>query len=119
MIHTELRVWNRSVDLVEVIYQVSNSFPKSEEYGLTAQMRRCAISIPSNIAEGAGRNSTKEFIRFLNISNGSLNELETQLVIAKRLKLIDSDTILKDHINPIRGMLFRLKATLQQKSSNS
>ena len=104
-----------SIDLVEKIYLITKGFPRSEEYGLISQMRRCSVSIASNIAEGAGRNSTKEFLRFLNISSGSLSELETQIVIAERLKLIEADWILTDYIYPIRGMIFKLKKSLSNK----
>ncbi len=75
--YKELKVWQRVVDLVTLIYQMTKSFPGEERYGLTAQMRRAAVSIPSNIAEGWGRHSTKEYIRFLVVARGSLMELET------------------------------------------
>lgn len=79
--HKDLKVWQESMALVENIYQITKSFPSNEQFGLVAQMRRCAISIPSNIAEGAGRKGSKEFVRFLYISMGSLSELETQFEI--------------------------------------
>jgi four helix bundle protein len=84
----DLTVWQKSLDLAEAIYVQSHGFPKAEVYGLTSQMRRCAISIPSNIAEGHARHSTKEFLQFLGISQGSLAELETQIEIAVRLGYI-------------------------------
>lgn len=83
--HKELDVWKKSVDLVVEIYRLSATFPKEEIYGLTSQMRRAAVSIPSNIAEGAARNTGKEFVQFLFIALGSTAELETQLVITERL----------------------------------
>lgn len=83
-----LKVWQRAMDMAETIYKISAAFPKDELYGLTSQIRRSAVSIASNIAEGAGRNSNPDFIRFLNIANGSINELETQLLISQRLKFI-------------------------------
>ena len=75
--------------MVVAVYKISKSFPADEIYGLTSQMRRCAVSIPSNIAEGFGRGSTKDYVRFLRIATGSLYELQTQMEICSRLGLID------------------------------
>ena len=86
--HKDLEVWKRAIDFVVSIYKLTETFPKEERYGLTAQMRDSAVSIPSNIAEGAGRNSNKEYIRFLYISLGSASELETQLIISDKLNYI-------------------------------
>ena len=83
--YQHLEIWQKSVDLVENIYQLTRRFPDEEKYGLVSQMRRSAISIPSNIAEGKLRGSDKELLRFLRISFGSVGELETQAIIAKRL----------------------------------
>jgi four helix bundle protein len=80
--HKDLKIWIDSITMVTIIYSVTVSFPKEEIYGLTSQIRRSAVSIPSNIAEGAGRKSNKEFIQFLYIALGSLSELETQILIA-------------------------------------
>lgn len=85
--YKDLTVWNRSMELVESIYTLTNNFPKEEKFGLTAQMRRSAISIPSNIAEGRYRGSRKDFAHFLQIAFASGAELETQLEISARLKL--------------------------------
>jgi four helix bundle protein len=100
--HKDLEIWKLGIDLVEVVYSVTGTFPKDEIYGLAAQMRRAAVSIPSNISEGAARNSKKEFIQFLYISLASLGELETQFVIAERLKYIDATTAseLVDKLRP-------------------
>jgi four helix bundle protein len=87
--YKELRIWQKSVDLAVKIYQVTQDFPREEQYGLTSQVRRSAVSIPSNIAEGAGRNSRKDFNNFLGISNGSTCELDTQLIIAQRVNYLD------------------------------
>lgn len=81
----DLKVWQESMELVIQIYKISNGFPNHEIYGLSSQIRRAAVSIPSNIAEGAGRKSNKEFMQFLFISLGSLSEVETQLEISQRL----------------------------------
>lgn len=86
----ELRVWQEGVDLAEVIYRATEDFPKREWYGLAAQMRKAAISVPSNIAEGQGRLTSTEWLRFLGIARGSLFELETQIVIAGRLGFIET-----------------------------
>ena len=83
--YTDLIAWQRAMDLVEEVYRVSKTFPKEEVYGLSSQMRRSAISVPSNIAEGHCRNGRREFIHHLSIALGSLGELETQLMIAQRL----------------------------------
>ncbi len=91
--HKDLEIWQKGIDLVENIYSHSRKFPQEEIYGLTAQMRRSAISIPSNIAEGAARQSDKEFIQFLYISLGSLSELETQCLIGHRLGYLQGESI--------------------------
>ncbi len=86
--YQKLAVWQKSIDFVTYIYNITQIFPKEEAYGLTAQMRRAAISIPSNIAEGRSKRSTRDYLRFLSISYGSLAELETQLIIAEKLRYI-------------------------------
>jgi four helix bundle protein len=83
--YRDLIVWQKSMDLVEHVYRASRRFPKDELYALTSQIRRAAVSIPSNIAEGQGRGSDPELLRFLRIAHGSLRELETQVLIAQRL----------------------------------
>ena len=83
--YKDLIVWQKGIDVAEQCYRLTKSFPKEEIYGLTSQIRRSAVSISSNIAEGYGRRSTAEYIRFLNIAQGSCNELETQLIIAQRI----------------------------------
>lgn len=84
--HKDLQVWQLSVQFVKTVYELTAYFPKEEQFGLVSQMRRAAVSVPSNIAEGAGRSGKREWIRFLYISLGSLSELETQLEIAKLLQ---------------------------------
>ena len=88
--HMDLDVWKRSMSFVETVYKLSAQFPKEEMYGLTSQIRRAAVSIPSNIAEGASRQSPKEFVQFLYISLGSLSEVETQLILSQRLLFIEN-----------------------------
>jgi four helix bundle protein len=87
--YSDLIAWQKAMDLVELIYKATAQFPKEEIYGLTNQLRRAVVSVPSNIAEGQGRNSTSEFRRFLSISYGSLREVETQILIAKRLNYLN------------------------------
>jgi four helix bundle protein len=87
----DLDVWHLGLELAETVYRVTARFPKAELFGLSAQMRRAAVSIPSNIAEGRARNSSREFLHFLSISRGSLAELETQLELAIRLDYTDSE----------------------------
>jgi four helix bundle protein len=91
--YRELIVWQKAMDLVEMIYQVTKGFPKEELYGLTAQIRRAAVSVPSNIAEGQGRNSTKEFRNHLSMAYGSLQEVETQILLAQRLGYLEQEQI--------------------------
>lgn len=86
--YKELIVWQKAILLVKEIYFLTTNFPRSEIYSLTNQMRRCAISIPSNIAEGSGRKSAKEYQQFLSISYGSALELETQIILAKELEFV-------------------------------
>ena len=91
--YEDLSIWKKSMNLAEKIYELTKFMPKEEVYGLTAQMRRAAVSIPSNIAEGQQRASTKEFLRFLSIARGSNAELQTQLVLACRLGYFQSEQI--------------------------
>jgi four helix bundle protein len=90
--YSELIAWQKAMDLVEAVYRGTTGFPREEVYGLTAQVRRAAVSIPSNIAEGQGRRTTADFLHFLSIAYGSLREVETQILIAERLKYLDSST---------------------------
>jgi four helix bundle protein len=88
--HHRLDAWRHAMTLVTVIYDITRQFPKKEVYGLTSQIRRAAVSVPSNIAEGAGRSGHREFVQFLSIARGSLSELETQLLIAADLGYVDT-----------------------------
>jgi four helix bundle protein len=91
--HKDLDVWNEGIELVAKVYEIVQNFPKEEIYGLVEQIKRSAISIPSNIAEGAARNSKKEFLKFLSISIGSISELETQLIIADKIGFLPNKEI--------------------------
>jgi four helix bundle protein len=99
--HYKLEAWKEAMALVSLVYQASRDFPKEEIYGLTSQVRRSAVSVPSNIAEGAARSSAKEFAQVLSVSMGSISELETQLLIAVDLEYLDKDS-------PVFGSLERV-----------
>ena len=89
--YRELRIWQRSMDFVVRIYEISANFPKEEKYGLTAQLRGCAISVPSNISEGAGRGTNRQFKRFLEVSMGSINEAQSQIELAYRVNYLKKE----------------------------
>lgn len=112
----ELKIWHKAIELSVLIYKLSADFPNEERYGLTSQIRRSAVSIASNIAEGAGRNTNGEFVQFLGIANGSAYELQTQVVIAEKLALITNEvTLIKDRIDEIQKMCYRLQEKLRKK----
>ncbi|SEA05813.1 four helix bundle protein [Psychroflexus halocasei] len=117
--YKELKIWQKSIDLVENVFQLIRELPLSEKYGLIDQIKRSAISVPSNIAEGAGRNSNKDFRRFLSISKGSLNELNTQLIISNRLNFIDNDKLnqLEKDINEIQKIIYKFNQNLESKNN--
>ena len=112
----DLRVWQAGIDLVRKIYELTSRFPRSEVYGLASQMQRAAVSVPSNIAEGHARESTKEYLQHLSIAQASLAELETQLEIARQLQYaFDSDvTHLLDAITSLGRQLFALRNALMK-----
>lgn len=103
--HKDLDVWKSSVGFVEDIYRLTSLFPKEEVYGLTSQLRRAAVSIPSNIAEGASRQSDKEFIQFLYISLGSVSEIDTQIEISQRLGFVDKTDKINQKLTDIKKMI--------------
>ena len=113
--HMDLEVWKKSMDFVENIYKVSSQFPKEEMYGLTSQIRRASVSVPSNIAEGASRQGSKEFVQFLYISLGSLSEVETQIMLAKRLTFVSNIDIILKEITTIKKMLNGLIRNVKSK----
>lgn len=117
--YRDLQVWQKGMDLVIACYAVTRSFPRSEQYGLTSQLTRAAVSIPANIAEGRARPHVKEFLQFLGIACGSLAELETHLEIAGRLEFI-KPAALEDLLNQtdvLGRMLNGLQASLKRRSS--
>ena len=118
--YRNLKVWQKAVDLATEVYRATGSFPKEETYGLTSQIRRCVVSIASNIAEGAGRSHEKEFSQFLSIAYGSAYELETQLIIARNLKYLtvpDFEAFEKALVE-VQKMLYSLRIS-QQKAQDS
>ena len=115
--YRDLLVWKKSMALVTEIYKISKSFPKEELYGLISQIRQSAVSIPSNIAEGYGRNSTQDYVRFLRIAAGSLYELQTQLEISSNLGYLNKDNFEKtcDSTKEIERMLGSLISKIGSK----
>jgi four helix bundle protein len=113
----ELKIWNKAIDIAVEVYKVTANFPKEEKYNLISQTRRSAVSIPSNIAEGAGRNSNNEFIHFLGIANGSSYELQTQLMISNRLELISEGNLnpLLTSIDELQKMTYSFQNTLSNR----
>ncbi len=112
--YLELKIWQEGRKLVKTIYSISANFPKEEMYGLTSQIRRAAISIPSNIAEGTGRTSNKEFRRFLEYAIGSLFELETQIILANDLNFVTTENFETIHqdIKSLLRMIVKFKGVL-------
>lgn len=117
----DLKVWQESIQLVKVIYKLTKKFPEEEKFCLSNQMRRASISIPSNIAEGANKRSSKDYVRFVDISLGSVAELETQLIISLELEYINK--IMFDEVNKkideIGKMLRGLSISLNKNTSTS
>lgn len=113
--YKELTVWQRAMELAQEIYRVTSLFPKSEQYGIISQMRRAAVSIPSNIAEGRQRNTRKDFRQFIVIAYGSAGELETQIELSKRLCFCDlknfekADILLSETLKMLNKMISSLK----------
>jgi len=114
--HHDLEVWKRSRAFVKTVYQLTKRFPKEEIFALTSQMRRAAISIPSNIAEGYSRHGIKDYIHFISIAYGSSAELETQILLAYDLDYLqEKDMSLLKELDQVQKMLYRLRQSLQSK----
>ena len=112
--HHQLDVWNDAIALVEAIYRLTSTFPSDERYGLTSQLRRAAVSIPSNIAEGVARTSLREYLHHLSIARGSLSEVETQIVIARRLGMAHENPVLDELVNRVFARLNALIKRLRE-----
>ncbi|GAB1468666.1 four helix bundle protein [Candidatus Cloacimonadota bacterium] len=117
--YRDLKIWQVSMDLYIDIHRFTQTFPKFEQYELASHIRKTALSIPSNIAEGSGRKTTKEYMRFLDIANGSLSEFETQLEAAHRLGYIQEIHPYLSKIAQIRSMLAGLRKSLAAKLSEA
>lgn len=115
MNHKDLEVWKKSMDLVEIVYRLTDDFPDSEKFGLTNQIRRAVVSIPSNIAEGSGRKSDKELIQFIHIALGSLAEVETHYLISLRLKYSVKNEILEEELISVNKLLIGFRNYLLKK----
>lgn len=105
MVHKNLEVWQLSMELVTTLYEVTRVFPKDEIYGITSQIRRAAVSIPTNISEGAARNHTKEYIQFLYIALGSASEVETLIQISKNLGYLTETKEIENKLDSVRRLL--------------
>ena len=114
--YKDLEVWQLSMEMAEAVFKLTEAFPKSQQYVMVSQLQRCALSVPSNIAEGRSRHSKNDFIYHLNIARGSLAELETQLILATRLGYIDSPETLIATANRVTRMLFGLRNSLSGNS---
>ena len=119
--HKDLKIWQRSVALVTRGYAITEKFPKSEMWGLTNQIRRASVSVPSNIAEGSGRRSAKELVQFLHIASGSLAELETQFIIAKNLGFIANNEYseIEQEIHEIIRMISAMSKSIMSKQPSN
>ncbi len=114
--YKDLVAWQQGMELVELIYEISAKWPKSELYGLVSQVRRAAVSVVSNIAEGQGRNSRGEFLQFLGNARGSLLETETQILVAERLKYVNAEESQRvvDKIDRVSRLLYGLMQSLKK-----
>ena len=118
--HKDLDVWKEAIELAKTVYLVTQAYPKEEMFGLVSQMRRAAVSIASNIAEGAARQGNKEFLQFLYIAIGSASELDTQIEISKAARIGDNEKLsaLQDSVNRVARMIQGLIRSIKQKGNN-
>lgn len=113
--HQQLLAWKDSIGLVKLVYRLTHEFSQTETYGLVSQMRRAAVSVPSNIAEGAGRTTRKEFLHYLSMARGSLTELDTHIVIARELGYLKPDERLDEFVGKLFGLIGSLINSVRRK----
>ena len=116
MHHKDLEVWKKAIELVKLVYIITDDLPHKEEYGLCSQIRRAVVSIPSNIAEGCARFSSKETVRFLDIALGSLAEVDTQLIIARELGYLQSNDEVLELLGKVNALLIGLRKSVNERS---
>ena len=114
----DLIVWQKAIEMCKLVYQVSQAMPTAEKFGLVAQMRRAAVSVPSNIAEGNARQSLRDYVRFLIMARGSLAELETQLILARQLRMLNDISTITDSVQETWRILQGLIDSLRNKQQN-
>ena len=114
----DLIVWQKAIEMCKLVYQVSQAMPTAEKFGLVAQMRRAAVSVPSNIAEGNARQSLRDYVHFLIMARGSLAELETQLILARQLRMLNDISTITDSVQETRRILQGLIDSLRNKQQN-
>jgi four helix bundle protein len=110
-----LNAWKQAMELVVGVYSITKSFPQSEQYGLVSQLRRAAVSVPANIAEGAARNGNKEFVHFLGIASGSLSELDTLIDLARQLGYVENTEELNAKVDDVSGLVMGLASSIRRK----
>lgn len=113
--HRNLQAWQQAMNLVTAIYQSTSRFPKDEQYGMSSQLRRAAVSVPANIAEGFARNGSKELLHFLGIAAGSLSELDTLVELAARLGYLTETEELSGKVDEVSGLVMGLAASIRRK----
>lgn len=118
MIHKDLQVWQRSMKLAVKVFQLAEGMPREQGFILKQQIQKTALSVPSNIAEGSGRSTSRELLRFLDIANGSLIELETQLILIRELNYYDTSELISEDITIIRKMLYNLKRSIRNNKNS-
>jgi len=117
--HRDLLAWQEAMSLVRLVYRETSTYPKAEQYGLVSQTRRSAVSIPANIAEGAGRNSTRELVQYLGIASGSLAELETELELGVMLQYLPENTQILRQVHRVGRLLRALRESIRKKAENN
>lgn len=113
--HRTLKAWQQAMELVVAVYRTSSSFPQNEQYGLSSQIRRAAVSVPANIAEGFARNGSKELLHFLSIASGSLSELDTLIELAHQLGYVNEPDELNAKVDNVAGLVMGLAASMRRK----